>query len=156
MCDHIVSIEITTHPSSTTVIALQDVTLTCSSSVDDVTYSWHRDGGSVPSRSTGQNSNTLTIRRATPPDEGMYYCMASKWGISVESNRAILRVDGKKSIYLKRFCNCDLCIIYVGIHNQSTCKTAITHSVKVYSNITVFKITSRLYTINIIGINIHY
>ena len=87
--------EITTHPSSTTVIALQDVTLTCSASVDDVTYSWHRDGGSVP---RGQNSNTLTITRATPPDEGRYYCMASKEGISVESNRATVRVDGEKNI----------------------------------------------------------
>ena len=90
--------EITTHPSSTTVIALQDVTLNCSSFVDDVTYSWHRDGGSVPSRSRGQNSNTLTIHRATPPDEGIYYCMARKEGISVESNRARVRVDGKDKI----------------------------------------------------------
>ena len=96
--------EITTHPSSTTVIALQDVTLTCSSSVDDVTYSWHRDGGSVPSRSRGQNSNTLTIPRATPPDEGIYYCMASKEGISVESNRARVIVDGEKKI-LRFFCS---------------------------------------------------
>ena len=89
--------EITTHPSSTTVIAFQDVTLTCSASVDDVTYSWHRDGGSVPSRSRGLNSNTLIITRATPPDEGLYYCMASKEGISVESNRAGVTVDGEKS-----------------------------------------------------------
>ena len=94
-----VLIEITTHPSSTTVIALQDVTLTCSSSVDDVTYSWHRDGGSVPSRSRGQNSNTLTIPRATPPNEGRYYCMASKERISVESNRARVRVDGKNGLF---------------------------------------------------------
>ena len=69
--------------------------LTCSASVDDVTYSWHRDGGSVPSRSTGQNRNTLTITRATPSDEGMYYCMSNKEGISVESNRARVIVDGK-------------------------------------------------------------
>ena len=86
----------TTHPSSTTVTALQGVTLTCLSSVDDVTYSWHRDGGSVPSRSGGQNSNTLTIRRATPPDEGMYFCVASKEGTSVESNRATLTIDGER------------------------------------------------------------
>ena len=101
--------EITTHPSSTTVIALQDVTLTCSASVDDVTYSWHRDGGSVPSR---QNSNTLTITRATPPDEGMYYCMASKEEISVESSRAGLTVDGKqffKFIYLLRLYSTNKC-----------------------------------------------
>ena len=92
------SIEITTHPSSATVIALQDVTLTCSASADDVTYSWHRDGGSVTSRSRGQNNNTLTITRATQPDEGVYYCMANKEGISVESSRATLTVDGENSI----------------------------------------------------------
>jgi len=87
--------EITTGPSSTTVIALQDVTLTCLASVDDVTYSWHRDGGSVPSKSTRKNSNTLTIPRATPPDEGSYYCMANREGISADSNRARVTVDGK-------------------------------------------------------------
>ena len=65
-----------------------------------MTYSWHRDGGSVPSRSRGQNSNTLTITRATPPDEGRYYCMANKEGISVESNRARVTVDGAKSIIM--------------------------------------------------------
>ena len=91
-------LEITTHPSSTTVIALQDVTLNCSASVEDMTYSWHRDGGSLPSRSRGRNSNTLIIRRATPLDEGMYYCMASKEGISVESKNATLTVDGKRII----------------------------------------------------------
>ena len=69
-----------------------------------MTYSWHHDGGSIPSGSRGQNSNTLTIPRATPPDEGMYYCMASKEGISVESNRARVRVDGEENI-LRCFCS---------------------------------------------------
>ena len=88
--------EITTQPvSPTTVIALEDVTLNCLASVDDVTYSWHRVDGDLPSRSRGQNSNTLTIPRATPHDEGMYYCMASKEGVIVESNRAIISVNGK-------------------------------------------------------------
>ena len=63
-----------------------------------MTYSWHRHGDSVPSRSRGQNSNTLTIPTATPPDEGIYYCMARKERISVESSRARLRVDGEKSM----------------------------------------------------------
>ena len=89
-------IEITTHPVSTlTVIALQDVTLTCSASVDDVTYSWHRVGGPLPSQSLGQNSNIFTINRATPHDEGVYYCIARKSGITVESNNASIKVDGK-------------------------------------------------------------
>ena len=66
-----------------------------------MTYSWHRDGGSVPprSRTGGRNSNSLTIRRVTPRDEGMYYCVAGKEGISVESDRAVLRVDGKRAVH---------------------------------------------------------
>ena len=78
-----------------------------------MTYSWHRDDGSLPSKSKGRNRKTLTIRTA---DEGMYYCMANKEGISVESNRATLTVDGKRIIlcysnihtlymYLKILCN---------------------------------------------------
>ena len=88
--------EITTQPvNPLTAVALQDVTLSCSASINDVTYSWHRIGGSIPSKSQGQNSNELTIPKATPPDEGMYYCIAMKNGIRVESNRAMLNVDGK-------------------------------------------------------------
>ena len=60
-----------------------------------MTYSWHRDGDSVPSRSIGQNSNTLIIPRATPFDEGTYYCMASKEGISIKSSKARIRVNGE-------------------------------------------------------------
>ena len=58
-------------------------------------YSWHRVGGSIPRRSLGQNTNELTIPQATPPDEGMYYCIAMKEGIRAGSNRAILNVNGK-------------------------------------------------------------
>ena len=100
---YLFSTGIISHPSSTTGIALQDVTLTCLTSVDDVTYSWHRDGGSVPSRSRRQNSNTLTISRVIPPDEGMYYCMANKDGISVESSRARVRVDGEDKLLISTF-----------------------------------------------------
>ena len=87
--------EIITQPASpVTVIALENVTLSCLASVDDVKYSWHRVDGSVPPRTEGQNTNELTIPQATPPDEGMYYCTAMKEGIRVESNRAVLNVDG--------------------------------------------------------------
>ncbi|XP_065909246.1 uncharacterized protein [Dysidea avara] len=87
-------LKIITHPLSTTVVALQDVTLTCSASFDLVTYSWYRVNGSVSVRSTGQNSNTLNIPMITANDDGIYYCMASKDGISVESNRARVMVEG--------------------------------------------------------------
>ena len=93
-------IEITTQPvSPVTVIALEDVTLSCSASVDDVIYSWNRVDGSIPQRSQGQNTNELTIPKATPPDEGMYYCIAMKDGIRVESKRSTLNVDGKSLYY---------------------------------------------------------
>ena len=81
--------------SHLTVIALENATLTCSASVDDVTYSWHRVGGSVPSRSIGQDSNILTILRVIPFDLGEYYCVAKWEGITVESNKAVIRVEGK-------------------------------------------------------------
>ena len=96
--------EITTQPVNLTVIALENVTLNCSASVDDVTYSWHCVSGSVPSRSIGQNSNTFTISGIIPPDEGMYYCIASKESVRVESNRALIRVDGKELYVMKSKC----------------------------------------------------
>ena len=58
-------------------------------------YSWHRVDGSIPPRSQRQNSDELTIPQVTPPDEGMYYCIAMKEGVRVESNRVTLNVDGK-------------------------------------------------------------
>ena len=91
------STEIITQPTSPlTVTALEDARFICLSNVDDATYSWHRFGSSVPSRSIGQDNNTLTIPRATPFDLGRYYCIAEKEGISVKSNEAVLVVDGKK------------------------------------------------------------
>ena len=90
-------IEITTQPvNPTTVIALELAILSCSASVDDVTYSWHRVGDSIPPRSIGQNNSTLTIPRVTPYDAGMYYCIAKKDKITVKSNEARLNVDGKE------------------------------------------------------------
>ena len=93
--------EITTQPVNLTVIALENITLNCTASIDDVTYSYYRVSGSLPSRSVGQNSNTFTIPRIIPPDEGMYYCIASKESVRVESNRALIRVDGKELYVIK-------------------------------------------------------
>ena len=87
--------EITSQPAGRTVIALEDITLTCSASVDDVTYSWRRVDGDLPSSATGQRTGQLTISNIIPPDKGVYYCVVSKMGISVESNRTVLNVDGK-------------------------------------------------------------
>ena len=89
--------EIITQPTSPlTVTALEDATLTCLSSVDDATYSWHRVGGSVPSRSIRQNNNTLTIPTVTPYDAGMYYCIAKREDITVQSDKAVISVNGEE------------------------------------------------------------
>ena len=77
-----------------TVKALQNVTLNCSASVNDVMYSWHRVGGQISSTSHGQYNDTLIIHSVTPYDEGMYYCAAKKNGISVKSNIALVTVQG--------------------------------------------------------------
>ena len=87
--------EIITQPVDSTVIALEDATLTCLSSVDNATYLWYRIGDSVPTRSIGKNNSTLIIPAVTPYDVGVYYCIAKKEEISVESNKAELSVDGR-------------------------------------------------------------
>ena len=89
---------IDTHPVSSKVKALASVTFTCSVSniINGVIYSWHRNNGDIPStRSRGQNTNTLTITRVIPPDEGVYYCIATNDGGSTSSRSASLTVDGE-------------------------------------------------------------
>ena len=87
------------HPMNTKVKALTSVTFVClATDVNGITYSysWHRNNGDIPStRSRGQNTNTLTITRAIPPDEGMYYCIATNDGGSTSSRNASLTVDGE-------------------------------------------------------------
>ena len=80
----------------TTVLALEDVTLNCSSSVDDARYSWHRVDGRIPSHSHGRHNDTFTIHRVTPHNQGTYYCVARKHGIIVRSTNALIEVDGKE------------------------------------------------------------
>ena len=85
-------------PTSKTVIALNDVTLTCSSTSSYMPekYSWHRVDGVVPLHSSGQNSSKLTIHRIFPADEGNYYCVASAFGHCAKSNTVEVIVHGKK------------------------------------------------------------
>ena len=61
-------------------------------------YSWYHVGNTQPLQSQGQNSNsnTFTIHRATPRDEGVYYCVARKNEIRVQSNSALVQVNGKE------------------------------------------------------------
>ena len=80
----------------TVVLALQDITLNCSASIDIARYSWHRVDGHIPSHSHGRHSDTFTIYRVTPHNEGTYYCVAKKHGIIVRSIDALIEVDGKE------------------------------------------------------------
>ena len=85
-------------PAQITVTALNDVTLTCMSmrtTPDE--YSWHRVDGDIPSHSSGQNSNRLTIHRIVPVDEGEYYCMGIQFDHHcAKSNIVKVTVIGKK------------------------------------------------------------
>ena len=90
---------IITNPSNAKVPALTNVTFTCSASnINGVThsFSWHRSNGNIPNtRSTGQNTNALTITRVTPLDVGKYYCTVTNDAGSASSQRATLRVNGQ-------------------------------------------------------------
>ena len=62
----------------------------------DVSYSWHHVNGSIPSKSIGHNNNnTFIIPRTIPYDEGSYYCVAKKDNFSMESNKAIISINGE-------------------------------------------------------------
>ena len=83
-------------------LALEVITLSCSASIDDARYSWHRVDGHIPSHSHGRHNDTFTIHRVTPHDQGTYYCVARKHGIIVKSTYALIEVDGKELyLYMK-------------------------------------------------------
>ena len=90
---------INTHPVNYKVKALKTAAFRCSAyDINEVTYSysWHRNNGDIPSNtSRGQNTNTLIITRVIPPDEGMYYCIATNDAGSTSSRNASLTVDGE-------------------------------------------------------------
>ena len=50
-------------------------------------------------RSSGQNTNKLTIHNVGKADEGEYYCMGIQFGVHCAvSNNAMVVVNGKKII----------------------------------------------------------
>ena len=63
-------------------------------------YSWHRVNGNVPSQASGQNTNTLTIHRIVPADEGEYYCKAIWFGHCAVSDN-VLVIEGIRKCYHK-------------------------------------------------------
>ena len=85
---------------SFTVVIYDNLTIQCDSSTinpdAEITYKWHRVGGSIPARSIEFDSGQLTIPRVAPEDHGKYYCTANQFGHCAESNHATVTVDGKK------------------------------------------------------------
>ena len=84
-------IRATRQPTNQMITALQDVTFTCEAKGFEVKYEWKRHNGRV---TDGKQSN-LTISRATPLNEGQYYCVAMTGGGYAFSNNVTLRVDGE-------------------------------------------------------------
>ena len=91
---------------SFTVVIFDNLTLQCqANSLNpdiEITYKWHRVGGSIPTRSIGSGTGQLTVPRVAPEDQGKYYCTATMLGHCAESNYATVTVDGKKIIPLSK------------------------------------------------------
>lgn len=84
-------------PLRSTVVPLNDVTLTCESTSTiyiPERYFWHRINGIVPLDATGQNTNRLTLHKVVPADQGLYYCMGSVYGHCGVSNNVMVIVKG--------------------------------------------------------------
>ena len=97
---NVLIIELSIQPEKKTVTTLNDVTLTCTSSLTQdttVEYSWHRVDGDIPSHSSGQNTSILTIHRIVPADEGEYYCMGTQFGHCAKSDKVNVTVNGKET-----------------------------------------------------------
>ena len=78
-------------PTMQSVVALQMVVFTCKAKGYNVRYEWRRHSSSG---AIGRQSS-LTITRATPPDEDQYYCIAMTEGGHVFSDNVTLSVDGE-------------------------------------------------------------
>ena len=101
LCDFINVVLTELYVENTTVVIFDNLTLQCESDTinpdEEITYKWHRFGGSIPAKSIESDSGQLTIPRVAPEDEGEYYCTAIQHGHCAESNHATVTVDGKNT-----------------------------------------------------------
>ena len=104
LCDFINVVLTELYVENTTVVIFDNLTLQCESDTinpdAEITYKWHRFGGSIPTGSIESDSGQLTIPRVAPEDQGKYYCMGIQLGHCAESNHATVTVDGKNTSYL--------------------------------------------------------
>ena len=126
---------VTVSPTSSIVVASNDVTLTCSStsSLSSETYSWHRVDSDLPSSSTGQNTNRLTLHNVVPADEGQYYCMATLFGHCAVSDNVMVTVEGIRNDIIRNMYK--RCTKSVFMRNASN----VMHNINFYHEVSKFK-----------------
>ena len=84
------------HPMDTVIQLYSNFTnhtLTCEADRAS-SYNWERQNDSIPSDSTGVNTNTLTLINLQPQDAGNYRCVATNASGSSQSNYANLTING--------------------------------------------------------------
>ena len=93
---------ITRHPMNITINLVNDTTsvsLTCEADGAS-SYNWERQNGDIPSDSTGENTNTLTLINLQPEDPSNYRCVATNASGSRPSDYATVTINGMKYICL--------------------------------------------------------
>ena len=71
---------------------ITNVSLICLA--NEASFGWQKQNDSIPSDSTGVNTNTLTLINLQPEDAGNYRCVATNASGSSESNYAHLTING--------------------------------------------------------------